>query len=173
VLEINAKAVCAYLSAQIEAGAQAVMLFDTWGGTLSQQAFKEFSLRYIEQVLSELPRRRDGLTVPRIVFTKGAGQWLELLAASGADALGVDWTTDLGSARARVGDRVALQGNLDPAVLLTSPEVVRREAQAVLDSFGEAPGHVFNLGHGVLQQTLPENVSALVDAVHALSQRAR
>lgn len=173
ILETNAKAVGAYLNAQIEAGAQAVMLFDTWGGVLSQQAFNEFSLRYIEQVLSELTRSRDGVTVPRIVFTKGAGQWLELLAASGADALGVDWTTDLGSARGRVGERVALQGNLDPAVLLTSPDIVCREAQTVLDSFGAGPGHVFNLGHGILQETPPENVSALVDAVHTLSRRSR
>lgn len=171
ILDINARSVGAYLDAQIEAGVHAVMLFDTWGGVLSLPAFREFSLRYIEQVFSQVRHSRDGLEVPRIVFTKGGGQWLELLAASGATALGIDWTTNLGDARARVGDSVALQGNLDPAVLLASAETIRREAQAVLDSFGAAAGHVFNLGHGVLQQTPPENVGVLVDAVHALTQR--
>ncbi|MGH8631090.1 MAG: uroporphyrinogen decarboxylase [Burkholderiales bacterium] len=172
ILDTNAGAVTAYLNAQIEAGVHAVMLFDTWGGVLSQAAFREFSLRYIEQVLSQLKQSHDGARVPRIVFTKGGGQWLELLAASGATALGIDWTTDLGEARARVGERVGLQGNLDPVVLLTSGETIRREAQAVLDSFGGAAGHVFNLGHGVLQQTPPDHVALLVDTVHALSQRS-
>jgi uroporphyrinogen decarboxylase len=170
ILDINAKAVAALLDAQIEAGVQVVMLFDTWGGVLSPAAFREFSLRYIQQVFSQVRQSHDGLAVPRIVFTKGGGQWLELLAASGATALGIDWTTDLAQARARVGGRVALQGNLDPAVLLASAETIRREAQAVLDGFGGTAGHVFNLGHGVLQQTPPENVGVLVDAVHALSR---
>jgi len=171
ILEINAKSVVAYLNAQIEAGAQAVMLFDTWGGTLSEAAFREFSLPYIKEVCVQLVRTREGETVPRIVFTKGGGQWLELLAGCGADALGVDWATDLGKARKRVGHTVALQGNLDPGVLLASPEVVRRETVRVLDSFGRGNGHVFNLGHGVTQLTPPENVAALVEAVHSESPR--
>ena len=171
ILDTNARAVAAYLDAQIEAGVQAIMLFDTWGGILSGSAFQEFSLRYIEQVLSQVRHSHDGFPVPRIVFTKGGGQWLESLAGTGADALGVDWTTDLAGARARVGRRVALQGNLDPAVLLGSTDAIQREAEAVLDSFGVGPGHVFNLGHGVLPQTPPENVAALVEAVHTLSRR--
>jgi uroporphyrinogen decarboxylase len=169
ILDVNARSVIAYLNAQIEAGAQAVMIFDTWGGSLSNSAFREFSLAYIERICAELSRTRDGQTVPRIVFTKGGGQWLEALADSGADALGIDWSTDLGGARNRVGDRVSLQGNLDPAVLLTTPEVVEREVAQVLASFGQGSGHVFNLGHGVSQYTPPENVAALVDAVHAVS----
>ncbi len=171
ILDVNARSVAAYLNAQIEAGAQAVMIFDTWGGNLSELAFREFSLQYIEHICSELNQTQNGQRVPSIVFTKGGGQWLEALAACGADALGVDWTTDLGTARQRVGDRVALQGNLDPAILLTTPEVVEREASKVLASFGEGSGHVFNLGHGISQLTPPENVTALVDAVHSLSAR--
>ncbi len=169
ILEVTARSVVAYLNAQIEAGAQAVMIFDTWGGSLSEPAFREFSLAYIERICTELQRTHDGQRVPRVVFTKGSGQWLEALADCGADALGVDWTTDLGDARRRVGDRVALQGNLDPAILLTTPDVVEREASSVLASFGNGSGHVFNLGHGVSQFTPPENVAALVDAVHTLS----
>jgi len=169
ILEVNARSVAAYLNAQIEAGAQAVMIFDTWGGNLSEPAFREFSLPYIERICGELKPVRDGQRVPRIVFTKGGGQWLDALADCGADALGLDWTTDLGSARRRVGDRVALQGNLDPAVLLTTPEVVEREVAQVLASFGSGHGHVFTLGHGLSQFTPPQNVAALVDAVHAQS----
>jgi uroporphyrinogen decarboxylase len=170
ILEVNAKAVVAYLNAQIEAGAQAVMVFDTWGGTLSHGAYQEFSLRYLEQVMSGLVRERDGEVVPRIVFTKGGGLWLESMARIGADALGLDWTMDIGKARALVGDKVALQGNLDPAVLFATPEVVRVEAAKVLERFGHGVGHVFNLGHGVSQFTDPQNVAALVDAVHTLSR---
>jgi len=170
VLDVNARAVTAYLNAQIEAGAQAVMLFDSWGGVLSHAAYREFSLRYLEQVMQGLSRRHGGEIVPRIVFTKGGGLWLESQAAIGADALGVDWTVDIGAARRRVGDRLALQGNLDPAVLFATPEVVRTEAAQVLASFGAGAGHVFNLGHGVSQFTPPENVGALVDAVHELSR---
>ncbi len=170
VLDTNARAVIAYLNAQIDAGAQAVMVFDTWGGALSHAAFHEFSLRYLQQVMQGLKRTSQGETVPRIAFTKGGGSWLESLAGSGADALGLDWTVDIGAARARVGDRVALQGNLDPAVLLTDPDVVRAEAGKVLDGFGHGAGHVFNLGHGVSQHTPPENVAALVDAVHERSR---
>jgi len=172
VLEINAHAVAAYLNAQIEAGAQAVMLFDTWGGTLADAAFHEFSLAYAKQVLSQLIREHDGRIVPRILFTKGGGLWLEELATAGADALGIDWQTNLGRARARVGDRVALQGNLDPMALFAPPEAIQREVQRVLDSYGEGPGHVFNLGHGVSQHTPPEHVKVLVDAVHARSAGA-
>ncbi len=171
ILDINAKAVTAYLNAQIAAGAQAVMLFDTWGGVLAENAFHEFSLAYLARVCAQLTRSHDGQIVPRIVFTKGGGQWLEMLADSGADALGIDWTLDLGKARARVGKRVALQGNLDPAILLTTPEAIRREAIAVLESYGAGPGHIFNLGHGVSQHTPPEHVAALVHAVRGESPR--
>ena len=167
VLDVNARAVAAYLNAQIESGAQAVMLFDTWGGALSGEAFHEFSLRYIEHVFAQLRREHDGQQVPRIVFTKGGGQWLESLAHCGADAVGLDWTVDIGKARARVGDRVALQGNLDPAVLLSAPGVIRREVGKILAGFGHGNGHVFNLGHGVSQFTPPEHVAALVETVHS------
>jgi uroporphyrinogen decarboxylase len=170
ILEVNAQAVVAYLNAQIEAGAQAVMLFDTWGGTLSHAAYREFSLRYLQQVMAGLTRTHGGEVVPRIVFTKGGGQWLEDMASIGADTLGLDWTTDIAAARARVGDRVALQGNLDPAVLCATPQAVAAEAVKVLAGFGRGPGHVFNLGHGVSQFTPPENVAALVEAVHAQSR---
>jgi len=171
LLEVNTGAVTAYLNAQIEAGAQAVMIFDTWGGMLSGQAFHEFSLRYMERICTQLRREREGSRIPRIVFTKGGGLWLESLAQCGADALGLDWIIDLGQARARVGDRVALQGNLDPAVLLASPEVIRREATKILAAYGHGNGHVFNLGHGISQFTPPENVAALIDAVHSESRQ--
>ena len=170
ILDVTARSVTDYLNAQIAAGAQAVMIFDTWGGNLSQAAFREFSLAYIRRICAELIAVSEGQRVPRIVFTKGGGQWLEALADSGADALGLDWTTDIGDARRRVGDRVALQGNLDPAVMLTSPEVIEREATRVLASFGQGSGHVFNLGHGISRFTPPENVAALVDAVHSVSR---
>ena len=171
ILEINAKAVASYLNAQIECGAQAVMIFDTWGGALSAAAYQEFSLRYLESVVSGLTRFRDGARIPSIVFTKGGGLWREKIAAIGADAVGLDWTIDISEARARVGTRVALQGNLDPSILLTSPDVVRREAEKVLTAYGTGSGHVFNLGHGVSRFTPPENVAALVDAVHEVSKR--
>ena len=170
ILQVNAQAVSAYLNAQIEAGAQAVMLFDTWGGVLSRAAYQEFSLRYLEQVLSGLSRTHDGALVPRIVFTKGGGLWLESIAAVGADAVGLDWTVDIGEARARIGERAALQGNLDPAVLFAPPEAIERETANVLAAFGSGSGHVFNLGHGVSQFTPPEHVAVLVDAVHRLSR---
>ncbi len=170
ILEKNAAAVSAYLNAQIAHGAQAVMLFDTWGGMLSHAAFHEFSLPYLQRVVSELTRERDGRRVPSIVFTKGGGLWLESMAEIGCDALGVDWSVDIGAARRRVGERVALQGNLDPMVLMSTPETVKAEAAKVLQSFGSGSGHVFNLGHGVSQHTPPENVAALVDAVHELSR---
>jgi uroporphyrinogen decarboxylase len=169
LLETNAAAVSAYLDAQVEAGAQAVMLFDTWGGILSGEAFHEFSLRYMEQVFAGVRREQAGSRVPRIVFTKGGGQWLESLSHCGADAVGLDWTVDIGRARARIGDRVALQGNLDPGVLLAQPEAIRREVAKVLAGFGHGNGHVFNLGHGISQFTPPDHVAALVDSVHSAS----
>jgi uroporphyrinogen decarboxylase len=181
ILEVNAQAVAAYLNAQIDAGAQAVMVFDSWGGVLADGAFQRFSLAYTQQVVAQLKRTgADGARVPVIVFTKGGGLWLEQIAGIGADVAGLDWTLNLGAARARTGDRVALQGNLDPMVLFAPPEVVAREAVAVLDAFGSPQradgswgGHVFNLGHGISQHTPPEHVSALVEAVHSHSRRLR
>ena len=169
ILEINTQAVIAYLNAQIEAGAQAVMLFDTWGGMLSHAAYHEFSLAYLRRIIAALTREREGLRVPNIVFTKGGGGWLENIAAIGCDAVGLDWTVDIGAARARVGMRVALQGNLDPAILLSSPQAVQREAAAILASYGKGSGHVFNLGHGISQHTPPENVAALIKTVRTAS----
>jgi len=169
LLEINSRAVIAYLNAQIDAGAQAVMIFDTWGGALGAAEYREFSLEYMRRVLAEVKREHDGERIPNIVFTKGGGGWLEAIAASGCDAVGLDWTADLGAARRLVGDRVALQGNLDPATLLAGPEAARKGAAAVLAAFGRGHGHVFNLGHGVSQFTAPDSVAALVDAVHELS----
>ncbi len=171
LLDTNARAVASYLNAQIEAGAQAVMLFDTWGGTLAHAAYLEFSLPYIERVLRALAPQPEEERVPRIVFTKGGGGWLEAIAACGCDAVGLDWTVSLAAARRRIGSRVALQGNLDPLVLLTDPATVRREAEATLADFGAGEGHVFNLGHGIVPATPPENVAALVEAVHAVSPR--
>ncbi len=173
ILEVNAQAVTDYLNAQIEAGAQAVMLFDTWGGNLTTTGYEEFSLAYSRRVLAALTRSRDGRRVPSILFTKGGGQWLEAMAASGCDAVGLDWTADLGEARRRVGNRVALQGNLDPAVLCAPPERVRQEARRVLDAFGAHPGHVFNLGHGISPQASIDAVIALVDEVRTYSRKLR
>ena len=170
ILQVNARAVIAYLNAQIEAGAQAVMVFDTWGGSLSDAAYREFSLAYLQQVMNGLIRDRDGERIPRIVFTKGGGPWLEDIAAIGADAVGLDWTVDIGKARARIGSVVALQGNADPSVLFGTPERIRAEVGAVLASYGHGPGHVFNLGHGISQHTDPERLGVLVDAVHDLSR---
>ncbi|MFO1266226.1 MAG: uroporphyrinogen decarboxylase [Rubrivivax sp.] len=178
ILDINARAVAAYLNAQIDAGAQAVMIFDSWGGVLADAAFRRFSLDYTRAVVAALKREAEGRRVPCIVFTKGGGGWLEEIADCGADVVGLDWTTDLGRARQRIDDRVALQGNLDPTVLFAPPEVVAEEARAVVASFGAAQradgrfgGHVFNLGHGISQHTPPEHVSALVEAVHTASRR--
>jgi uroporphyrinogen decarboxylase len=169
ILETNTQAVIAYLNAQIEAGAQAVMLFDTWGGMLSHAAYQEFSLAYLRRIIAGLTREREGLRVPNIVFTKGGGGWLENIAAIGCDAVGLDWTVDIGAARARGGMQVALQGNLDPAILLSSPQAVQREAAAILASYGKGSGHVFNLGHGISQHTPPENVAALIKTVRTAS----
>ncbi|WP_153717608.1 uroporphyrinogen decarboxylase [Eikenella corrodens] len=172
ILNITAQAVTAYLNEQIAAGAQAVQIFDTWGGLLSDAAFPEFSLAYMRQIIGGLTREHEGRRVPVILFTKGGGQWLELMAESGADALGLDWTVNLGRARQRVGSQVALQGNFDPAALFGTPESVRAEVRRILHSYGEGSGHVFNLGHGISQHTDPENVKALVDAVHEYSTRS-
>jgi uroporphyrinogen decarboxylase len=171
ILEVNARAVTAYLNAQIEAGAQAVMIFDTWGGSLSAGAYRTFSLAYMKQVVEGLKREHAGARVPVILFTKGGGLWLEDMAATGCDALGVDWTIELSEARRRVGDRVALQGNIDPCVLFADPASIRAEVGRVLESFGPGSGHVFNLGHGISQFTPPEHAAALVAAVHELSPR--
>lgn len=169
LLALNADATARYLIRQADAGAQALMLFDSWGGALSTPAYHEFSLAYMRQVIAALRAHPASAQLPVILFTRGGGQWLEALADSGADALGLDWTTDLGAARVRVGDRVALQGNMDPTALLAGIPAVRREARRVLDSYGSGPGHVFNLGHGLLPTTDPEHVGALVDAVHEAS----
>ena len=171
ILTVNAQAVTQYLNAQIEAGAQAVMVFDTWGGALSDRAYREFSLAYLQQVISGLHKTREGERIPSIVFTKGGGQWLEEIAAIGCDAVGLDWTTNLGDAKKRIGDKVALQGNMDPMALFASPEAVAAEARKVIDAFGPGTGHVFNLGHGINQFTPPENVSILVDTVHDYSRQ--
>jgi uroporphyrinogen decarboxylase len=180
MLAVNADSVAAYLNAQIDAGAQAVMIFDSWGGVLADGAFQAFSLAYIERVLAQLRRERDGEPVPRIVFTKGGSPWLAEMARLDCDVLGVDWTVNLGRARALLGDTKALQGNLDPAVLFSDPASIEREVASVLESFGRphagagtGPTHIFNLGHGINQYTPPEHVKALVDAVHEHSIRIR
>ena len=169
ILDITAQAVTQYLNAQIAAGAQAVMVFDSWGGALSHHAYREFSLQYLQQIMSGLEREAEGRTVPRIAFTKGGGLWLEAQAEIGADALGLDWTVDIGEARARVGDRVALQGNLDPAILLSTPQAIEQEVGRILASYGHGHGHVFNLGHGITQWTPPENAAAMLQAVRDIS----
>ena len=169
LLDKLARSVAMYLNAQIAAGAQAVMIFDTWGGALSHQAYQEFSLRYMTQIVSALTREHEGRRVPVILFTKGGGQWLELIAATGCDAVGLDWTTELSTARARVSDKVALQGNLDPMVLFATPERIRAEVAAVLASYGAGSGHVFNLGHGIVPGVDPAHAGAMVQAVHELS----
>lgn len=173
ILEVNARAVTDYLNAQIEAGVQAVMIFDTWGGNLAHQAYLDFSLAYMQRVITGLKREHNGARVPVIVFTKGCGNWLDEIGASGCDAMGVDWSVDIGAARKRVGERVALQGNLDPMTLFAEPAAIRAETKRILESYGNYSGHVFNLGHGISQFTPPENVSVLVDAVHELSREIR
>ncbi len=181
MLAINADAVAAYLNAQIEAGAQAVMIFDSWGGVLADAAFHTFSLAYTQRVLKQLKRTHDGVTIPRLVFTKGGGLWLEQMAQLDCEVLGLDWTVNLAQARERVGGRMALQGNLDPNVLFANPAQIETEVARVLDSFGQPhldtrnPGatHIFNLGHGISQHTPPESVEVLVRAVHAYSRRMR
>ncbi len=169
LLDITARSVITYLNAQIAAGAQAVMVFDTWGGVLTPRDYREFSLRYMQQIVHGLHRENEGRRVPVVLFTKGGGAWLEAMAETGCDALGVDWTTDLSDARTRVGDRVALQGNMDPCVLYASPERIRAEVATILANYGHGPGHVFNLGHGIHQHVDPEKARAFVEAVHELS----
>jgi uroporphyrinogen decarboxylase len=169
LLSLLADAVGDYLAAQIRAGAQAVQIFDTWGGSLSAAGYLEFSLAYMERVIARLPAEADGRAVPVIVFTKGGGQWLNAIAGSGAQAVGIDWTTDIGLARQLIGDRVALQGNMDPSMLFASPARIREEVGAILAAYGNGPGHVFNLGHGITPGVDPEHVTAFVDAVHELS----
>ncbi|MCI5107267.1 MAG: uroporphyrinogen decarboxylase [Pseudomonadales bacterium] len=164
-----ASAVTDYLNAQIRAGAQAVQIFDTWGGILTPNAYQEFSLKYMEKIVSGLIKENEGRQVPSILFTKNGGQWLESMADSQCQALGLDWTTDIGDARARVGDKVALQGNMDPSILYASPAAIRDEVGRILARFGNGSGHVFNLGHGITPEVNPDHVSAFVDAVHELS----
>ncbi|MEK9690116.1 MAG: uroporphyrinogen decarboxylase [Burkholderiaceae bacterium] len=180
ILTINADAVAAYLNAQIEAGAQAVMIFDSWGGVLADAEFKSFSLAYTQRVLSKVHKTFDGDTIPRIVFTKGGGLWMNEMQTLDCDVLGMDWSVNLGKARAQLGATHAIQGNLDPNVLFASPEQVAEQAKAVLDSFGQphmgpskGPTHIFNLGHGISQFTPPENVTVLVDTVHTHSKAMR
>jgi uroporphyrinogen decarboxylase len=180
VLAVNADAVAAYLNAQIDAGAQAVMIFDSWGGVLADGVFQDFSLAYTARVLGQLKREHEGASIPRIVFTKGGGAWLREMERLDCDVLGVDWTVNLGRARALVGASKALQGNLDPAVLFASEAAIDREVHKVLESFGAphtgsgpGPTHIFNLGHGISQFTPADHVKVLVDAVHAHSARMR
>ena len=173
VLDVNAKAVATYLNAQIAAGAQAVQIFDTWGGMLADGDFQRFSLRYTRQVLDSLVRENEGEVVPSIVFTEGGGEWLSEIAASGCNGVGLDWTVNMTRARRVVEDKVALQGNMDPLALFGPEETIRAEARKVMDGFGMIGngGHVFNLGHGINQFTPIENVQILVDEVHEYSRR--
>lgn len=164
-----ADAVADYLTGQVEAGAQALMIFDTWGGALDPERYRDFSLAYMSRIIESLPREAEGRHVPVTVFTKGGGLWLESIAECGADAVGLDWTISLAEARQRIGHKVALQGNLDPCMLHANPEFIRREVARCLEEFGHGPGHIFNLGHGIQPETPPENVAAMVDAVHEFS----
>lgn len=165
LLDKLAQTVTAYLNAQILSGAQAVQIFDTWGGALSASAYEEFSLSYMRQIVSGLIREHEGRKVPVILFTKNGGLWLEQMADTGCDALGLDWTINIGDARRRVGDRVALQGNMDPAVLYASPQTIRKEVKKILTDFGDHPGHIFNLGHGITPEVDPEHAKAFIEAV--------
>ena len=170
LLDKLAQSVTSYLNAQIAAGAQAVMIFDTWGGTLTPADYRAFSLAYMQRIVEGLTREAEGRKVPVVLFTKGGGQWLEIMADTGCDALGLDWTTDIGEARNRVGGRVALQGNMDPATLYASPEVIRESVANILESYGHGTGHVFNLGHGIHPGIDPEHAAAMIEAVHELSR---
>ena len=169
LLDKLAQSVTAYLNGQIMAGAQAVQIFDSWGGSLSDAAYQEFSLAYMQKIVNGLIRENDGRKVPVILFTKGGGQWLESMADTGADALGLDWTTPIGDARRRVGDKVALQGNMDPSVLYASPQAIRAEVARILKSYGSGAGHVFNLGHGITPEVDPAHAGAFIEAVHEMS----
>ncbi len=169
LLDKLADSVIDYLNAQIAAGAQSVMVFDTWGGVLSPRDYKDFSLQYMHKIVAGLTRSYEGKKVPVTLFTKNGGQWLEQIAETGCDAVGLDWTIDIATAKARVGDKVALQGNMDPSMLYASPERIRQEVATILQGFGEGTGHVFNLGHGIHLDVPPENAKVFVDAVHELS----
>lgn len=169
ILAVLADSVIEYLNAQIKAGAQAVQVFDTWGGTLTPRDYQEFSLQYMQRIVDGLIREHDGRKVPVILFTKGGGNWLGKIADSGCDAIGVDWTMDLSEARQRVQDKVALQGNMDPCTLYSNPARIREEVASVLASYGDGPGHVFNLGHGIHPKIDPDNVGAFIESVHELS----
>lgn len=169
LLDVLAQSIIAYLNAQIAAGAQALMIFDTWGGILTPATYREFSLRYARQIITGLEKSPEGREVPVVFFTKNGGAWLEDMAGIGAHGLGIDWTQDLGDARRRVGDRVALQGNLDPAVLYASPDIIRTQVAQVLESYGYGTGHVFNLGHGIHPEVNPDHAAAMIAAVHELS----
>ncbi|SDO95485.1 uroporphyrinogen decarboxylase [Rhodoferax sp. OV413] len=180
MLQVNADAVAAYLNAQIEAGAQAVMIFDSWGGVLADGAFQQFSLAYTQQVLKQLKTEHNGQRIPRLVFTKGGGLWLDEMAGLDCEVLGLDWTVNLAKARALVGGSKALQGNIDPNVLFAPPAQIAAEVERVVNSFGvphqgagQGPTHIFNLGHGISQHTPPEHVAALVEAVHRASRQIR
>jgi len=173
ILDIIAQSVVAYLNAQIEAGAQSVMIFDTWGGVLSPAAYQEFSLRYMHEIVGQLKTEYDGQRIPVTLFTKGGSQWLELTAATGCDGVGLDWTISIDEARKRIGDKVALQGNLDPNVLYADPETIRQQAKQLIEKFGPHNGHVFNLGHGIHQTVNPDHLKVLVDAVHEYGREIR
>jgi uroporphyrinogen decarboxylase len=165
-----ADAVALYLNAQIAAGVQVVMIFDTWGGILTKAGYLDFSLQYMQKIINQLDREKGGNRIPVILFSKGAGLWVDSIANSGCDAIGLDWTQDIGEVRKQVGDRVALQGNMDPAVLYASPHIIRQTVAGILAGFGKGSGHVFNLGHGVQPQVDPEHARVFIDAVHELSQ---
>ena len=171
LLDKLALSVIDYLNAQISAGAQVVQIFDTWGGALSHAAYLEFSLAYMQKIVSGLIKHAEGRDVPVILFTKGGGHWLEAMAETGCDALGLDWTVDIGAARARVGNQVALQGNMDPAVLRSDPARIEAEVATILQSFGTGSGHIFNLGHGITPDIDPAHAKVFIDAVHRFSAR--
>ena len=171
LLDKLAQSVTSYLNAQILAGAQAVQIFDSWGGSLSSAAYQEFSLAYMQKIVDGLIREHEGRRVPVILFTKGGGLWLESMADTGVEALGIDWTCDLGMARARVGDKVALQGNMDPTTLYANPAAIEKEVGRILESYGSGSGHIFNLGHGITPEVKPENAGAFINAVHDLSAK--
>ena len=170
LLDVLSRSIIDYLNGQIAAGVDAVMIFDTWGGILSQAAYREFSLDYMQRIVQGIKTENPGDATPVILFTKGGGLWIEDIAGSGCDAVGLDWTVDIGAARGRAGGKVALQGNLDTAVLYSSPATIRRQVAEVLAAYGEADGHVFNLGHGIHPDIDPDKVALLVDAVHELSR---
>ena len=170
LLDVLADTVIDYLNSQIEAGADSVMIFDTWGGLLNKESYENFSLRYMSKIVDRIRRDYDGKIIPVTLFTKGGGAWLEQIATTGCDAVGIDWTVEMGDAERRVGSKVALQGNLDPSVLFASPEVIKTEAYKILDQFKGSTGHVFNLGHGITPEVNPESMKVLVDAVHSYSK---